>query len=170
MTRKTHSKSGSRERMTKVWACAWLLGIFLFPTHLFGQDRAVMTAPMVRSVEGVVTVVTQFSGFQADRTYRIGIGVESPPPPNMEIQLHRDGRSIGQMTEFQQAYVSHWWNVDQVAARGFVLRGSDLAGGELTLEIKIQKDELSRSGNLYLFISRDYGLDRFYLEDGSTIN
>ncbi|HUG43284.1 MAG TPA: hypothetical protein VMN76_03480 [Acidobacteriota bacterium] len=174
MARKSLPNSDIWERSARNSVCPWLWPLLflllLVPAEAFGQDRAVMTAPTVRSVEGVVSVVTQFSGFRPDRTYRIGVGFANAPIPSLEIQLHRESRKIGQLTDFQQGFVSHWWGVDHVMARGFVLKGSELPGGELTLEIKIQREDLKRHENMYLFIARDYGSDRFYLEDGSTID
>lgn len=148
--------------------------LFLTPAGLlFAQDSATMSAPVVRNADGQVVFTTRLQNFVPGSNYRVGIGGvgNSAPDATIEVEIGESALSKA-TTDFTQGYTSHWWGVDELKSRGVALKASDLPeqGKELTLRVKLMRDAADNFEKLYLFVSRDYGGDTWYLEDGVELD
>jgi hypothetical protein len=76
------------------------------------------------------------------------------------------------VTDFTQGYTSHWWGINELKSRGVSLSESDLPDQEqqLTFRVKLQREAADNFEKLYIFVSRDYGGDTWYLEDGVELD
>lgn len=157
---------------------SWILFLFLvaaatlFPTLLLAQDRVSMSAPVIRTGMEEISISARFQGLAPERSYRIGVGVKGQFP-EAKIELARGDASFPvPLTDFVQGHTSNWWGVEQLSARGFQIEGSSVGGPaeELVLRISVPRAETDRLDNIYLFISRSYGTDTWYLEDGADLD
>lgn len=153
-----------------------VVGTLLFLTlagPLMGQDSATMSAPVVRTAEGQVVFTTHLKDFVAGSKYRIGIGGVGNSAPDATIELEMGDQAISKSaTDFTQGYTSHWWGMDELKSRGVALTGSDLPGKgqELIFRVKLAREAADNFEKLYIFVSRDYGGDTWYLEDGVELD
>ena len=151
-----------------------VLSICLFSICLtnVSAQGVTMGSPVVRIVEGNVMISVRVDQFNADDKYRIRVGVAGDTPLPLEMTLTKGADTITEITEFTQGFTAHWWNVDQIACKGLELSGDMLpaAGQEGSLQIKIEKSELENTERIYIFVSKDYGSDTWYLEDGSELD
>lgn len=140
-------------------------------TPLMGQG-ATMGSPVVRIVENDVRISVRLENFNAEDSYRIGVGVAGETAPSADMTLTVGANTVGEVTEFIQGFTAHWWDVEQIAAKGLVLSGENLpaSGEEGSLQITIPRDSLENTEKLYIFISKDYGSETWYLEDGSELD
>lgn len=147
---------------------------FLAPTgRLVAQDSATMSAPIVRTAEGQVIFSTHLQDFASDKKYRIGIGGVGNSAPDATIELELGGEALAKSTtDFTQGYTSPWWGMSELKSRGVALAGSDLPGQgqNLTFRVKIPRKVADNYDKLYIFVSRDYGGDTWYLEDGVELD
>lgn len=135
------------------------------------QDRAVMSAPVIRSTAEEIVISAKFTNFGADRHYRIGFGAVEQVP-QMTVELLKDDQPVQvEPTNFTQGNTSGWWQVEAVKARGYVLQGADLPGqeGNLVFRVTLKRSEAEKYAKLYIFVARNYGGNRWYLEDGTVI-
>jgi hypothetical protein len=153
-----------------------IVGTLLFLTPaglLMGQDSATMSAPVVRTAEGQVVFTTRLQDFVAGNKYRIGIGGVGASAPDAEIELELGETALGKSAaDFTQGYTSHWWGMDELKSRGVTLAASDLPGKgkELTFRVKLAREAADNFEKLYIFVSRDYGGNTWYLEDGVELD
>ena len=148
--------------------------LFLTPTSLLlAQDSATMSAPVVRTAEGQVIFTTQVENFVAGSKYRVGIGGvgNSGPAASIELELGENALAKPE-TDFTQGYTSHWWGMDALKSRGVALAAGELPskGQQLTVRVKVPRDNADAFDKLYIFVSRDYGGDTWYLEDGVELD
>lgn len=135
------------------------------------QERASMSAPVIRSTAEELVISARFENFVADRSYRIGFGaVDKVPEMTLELS-HNDQPVSLEAQDFVQGNTSAWWRVEQVNARGYVLKGADLPeeAGALLFRVQLKRSEAEKYDRLFIFVARDYGNDRWYLEDGTVI-
>ena len=156
----------------------WILFLYfvvvvgLFPTFLSAQDRVSMSSPVIRTNPDGISIAARFQGLQPGRSYRIGVGVKGQFPES-EIEISRgDSPLPANLTDFVQGHTSNWWGVEQLSARGFQIDGSDLAGPseELLLRVSVPRAATDQLENIYIFISRNYATDTWYLEDGVDLD
>lgn len=150
------------------------LGVAVFLAFLSAvqaQDRATMSAPIIRSVEGKLVFSVSLEGFAEGKTYRIGFGVAADSLPDIEVavELEADGTPLELTSaDFVQGSTKAWWQVPEVHGRGYVLGPTNLPP-PVRFKVSIAKADADALGKVFLFVSRDYGSDRWYLEDGTVI-
>lgn len=136
-----------------------------------GQGRVAMSSPVIRSKEGSVFLVVNFSDFQPGSSYQIGIGSTSVDLTSAKIELVVDSRlSNAQLASFEQGNTQGWWGVSSIQVRGYRLGTSVGPGQKLTLSVQMPIGLADQAGKLYLFVARDYGEELWYLEDGIELN
>ena len=138
---------------------------------VLGQG-ATMGSPVVRIVEGEVLISVRVENFNPGDKYRVGIGIVGETPLPAEMVFTRGGSPVGEVTEFTQGFTAHWWNVEQIICKGMELSGDMLPaeGVEGSLQISIPKDSMDNTESVYIFVSKDYGSETWYLEDGSELD
>ena len=131
-----------------------------------------MSSPVVRIVEGSVMISLRMETFNAGDKYRIGVGVAGETALPVEMTFTKGADSFGETTEFTQGFTAHWWNVDQIICTGLELSGDMLPaeGGEGAVQIAIPRSSLENKEKIYIFVSKDYGSETWYLEDGSELD
>jgi len=131
-----------------------------------------MGSPVVRIVEGNVLVSVRLETFNPGDTYRIGVGVAGDTAPDADMTFTVGGEAVGEVSEFTQGFTAHWWNVEQITCKGMELSGDMLpaTGDEGSLQITIPRASLENTEKIYIFVSKDYGSDTWYLEDGSELD
>jgi hypothetical protein len=135
---------------------------------LSAQDSAEMAAPVIRSAEGKVVFSSRFQSFATGSSYRIGVGgVDVTPDAQLELLLDDEPLDF-EPVSFQQGNTSHWWGMVELAAKGYILKPSDLPteGQNLRMRITIPREIIDTYEKVYIFVSKDYGSDVWYLEDG----
>jgi hypothetical protein len=141
---------------------------------LTAQDRATMSAPVIRAVpEGNVTISAQFADMSANGEYRVGFAIPTGKVPGIKLELLKDGTPVNlPVMDFEQGYCANWWGISKVSAQGFVVLGSAIPGKDqkLTLRVTAPKTELDKYKKAYLLVSRKYGTDVWYIEDGSEMD
>jgi len=151
-----------------------VLAICLFSMFFatLSAQGVTMGSPVVRIVEGSVLISVRADQFNAGDNYRIGVGVVGETPLAAEMTFTKGAETIDEVVEFTQGFTAHWWNVDQIVCKGLELSGDMLpaAGEEGNLQIKIDRDALEGKEKIYIFVSKDYGSDTWYLEDGSELD
>lgn len=150
-----------------------LLAVLPFVTSAVAQDRATMSAPIIRSTPDGVSFTVRFQNFAEGRSYRVGFGSQGEQAPNVTLELLKEEQAFAQSPiSFAQGNTSGWWGVEQVASRGYALGPEGLPDPEeaLTFRVTMPRDVADRYEKLYLFVSRNYGSDRWYMEDGSEID
>lgn len=143
-----------------------LLVMFLtFP--VLGQ-RVEMSSPVIRTTVDDIILSVDFTGFTSGNSYRIGFGAaKGQVKARLQLVKGTEDVPIPQM-EFDQGHTDSWWSVPKISARGWSLEGADLpkAGERLTFRVMIARADAKEISKVYLLISRDYGGDLWYLEDG----
>ena len=131
-----------------------------------------MGSPVVRIIEGNVMISVRAETFNAGDKYRLGVGVPGETALPAEMTFTKAAGSVGEVTEFTQGFTAHWWNVEQIICKGINLSGDMLptAGEEGSLQISIPREALAGKEKIYIFVSKDYGSDTWYLEDGSELD
>jgi hypothetical protein len=145
-----------------------------FALPLLAQDRAAMSAPVIRPTPEGVTISAQFSNFASGGEYRLGIAtVEGAPLKAAQIELIKGEQRLPQNpVDFDQGHTSGWWQVNKVSTRGFFLKGNDLPTNDekLTLRVTIPKEEIKKHDKVFLLVARKYGETVWYLEDGQDVD
>lgn len=131
-----------------------------------------MGSPVVRIVEGDVLINVRVESFNAGDSYRIGVGVAGEAALPVEMTFIKAGNPVGEVTEFTQGFTAHWWNVEQIICKGINLSGDMLPsdGEEGSLQISIPRTNMENVEKIYIFVSKDYGSETWYLEDGSELD
>jgi hypothetical protein len=142
------------------------LAIFL-SAPIFAQAGASMTAPVVRNMEGQVVVTTRVTGFSSGGKYRIGIGCvgANAPKANVEALKNGDQPLSLEAKNWVQSNTKDWWQVEPVQSIGIYIGPSDIPE-EVLFRISIAKEDADQHEKMYIFVSKDYGSDTWYLEDG----
>jgi hypothetical protein len=145
-----------------------------FAAPLLAQNRAAMSAPVIRPTPEGVTISAQFSNFVSEGEYRLGIAtVEGKPLTGAQVELIKGDQPLTRNpVDFDQGHTSGWWQVSKVSTRGFFLRGNDLPKEDerLTLRVTIPRDELRKHDKVFLLVARKYGETIWYLEDGQDVD
>jgi len=148
--------------------------VFSFCLLLPAQDRATMSPPVIRAMpEGNVSFSAQFSDFAPTGEYRVGFGPATGKLAGAKLEVLKDGEAITvPSAAFDQGYASNWWNISKVALQGFQVTGSNLPpkSGKLTLRVTVPKTELDKVKKVYMLVSRKYGEDVWYIEDGTEMD
>lgn len=140
----------------------------VFPL-VWTQDRASMTAPVVKPTPEEVVMTVRFNDFNAGNEYRIGVGTATAKIPNVKIELLKNDAPISKnLASFEQGFAQHWWNIDKVVSQGFALTAPDFPKQDekLSMRVTVPKAEADKLKKIYLFISKKYAEDRWYIEDG----
>jgi hypothetical protein len=157
--------------MKKLVLVTLVLGFSLF---LFAQDRASMSAPVIRAMpEGNVSFSAQFSDLASTGEYRLGFGPATGKLNGAKIEVLKNGTPINsQISDFEQGYCSNWWNINKVSLQGVSLSGGTIPNKDekLTLRVTVPKAELEKVKKVYMLVSRKYGTDVWYIEDGVEMN
>jgi hypothetical protein len=151
---------------------ATLLVLFL-AAPVFAQDRATMSAPVIRSSAEQVVITVRFEKLAPSRSYRIGLGAAGDQAPQATTTLTTNDKPVPiEATDFTQGNTSGWWKVDQLSCIGYVVSGPAVPaqGQSLLLQFKLPKAAADKFDKLFVFVSRDYGSQRWYLEDGTEID
>lgn len=158
----------------KAWILFFtMLLVSFFTGPVFAQGRATMSAPVIRSTADQVTITVRIESLSADRTYRIGLGATGENAPGATATIHSGEKALPiEATNFVQGNTSAWWKVDQLSCIGFVVSGPAIpaAGQSLLLQFTLPKATADTFSKMYVFVSRDYGSQRWYLEDGTEID
>ena len=142
-------------------------------TSVLAQDRASMSAPIIRSTPDGVVFTVRFQSFAEGRSYRVGFGSMGERAPEVTVELLSEDVPVSlNPISFAQGNTSGWWGVEQVASRGYALGPEGLPDEEqaLTFRVTVSRDVADRFEKVYVFVSRNYGADRWYMEDGSEID
>jgi len=145
----------------------------LIVSPAIAQDRATMSAPVIRASGDEVIFSVRFENFSPDRSYRIGFGAKGEAVPDVQVALSNEDRDLPlEPMDFSQGNTKGWWKIEQVGARGYTIGKSEIpeAGKALTFKVTVPRDVADNYDKVYLFVSRDYGSGRWYLEDGSEID
>lgn len=143
--------------------------ILCFVASMQAQERVSMSAPIIRSTAEELVFTVRFEGFTDGRTYRLGVAAAGATP-EASLELLRDDSPLNlSPTEFVQENTKAWWGVDSIKARGYTLGPNNLPDGAVTLRVTMARETADQLGKLYLFIARDYGSGRWYLEDGTEL-
>ena len=148
------------------------LTVFL-ATPVLAQQGASMTAPIIRSAEGSVRLSVRFSNFAPGNRYRIGFGIPGDVTPDVTLELLENETAVSKdPVDFVQKNTNHWWALPQLSARGFAFSASELAtaGREFVFRVAVPRELAEKAGKIFIFVSRDYGAETWYLEDGSELN
>ncbi len=131
---------------------------------------AEMSVPILKTTPELISVTTSFSAFEPGAEFRIGVGA-SGPMDNLEITLKEEGDDVPLgIVDFKQGYMSSWFEVDEVEAKGYTL-GSKFSGDRrVTMKVTFPRPVADRLGKFYVFVSKKYGPNIWYLEDGSEID
>lgn len=132
-----------------------------------GQGRVAMSSPVIRSKEGSLFLVVNFSDFQSGGSYQLGIGSSGVDLTSAQIELVADN-ALGnvQLVSFEQGNTQGWWGISSIQVRGYQLGTSVGPGQKLTMSVQMPIGLADQAEKLYLFVSRDYGENLWYLEDG----
>ncbi len=150
---------------------AFLTGFLATP--VLAQTSATMSAPIIRSAEGAVRFSVRFSNFVPNSRYRIGIGIRGDKTPDVTLELLENEAAVSKdPVNFVQKNTNHWWGIPQLSVRGFAFSASELAGEgrEFVFRMSLPRESADKAGKLYIFVSRDYGAETWYLEDGSELD
>ena len=144
-----------------------LLVMFLTFSAL-GQDRVEMSSPVIRTTVEDIILSVDLTDFTAGNSYRLGFGT-AKGQIKARLQLTKGTEDVPfPKMDFVQGHTSTWWQVPQISARGWSLEGANLpkAGERLTFRVLISRADAKEITKIYLLISRSYGPDLWYLEDG----
>ncbi len=158
------------EKMKKLVVVILFLSIGVF---LSGQDRATMSAPVIRATPEGVTFSASFTDLSPGGEYRLGLATAGGKLTGSKVELLKNGTAIQlQPTDFDQNYTSNWWNVPKVTVHGFSLAGTNVPAktDKLTLRVTVSKEELDKQKKVYMLVARKYGEGVWYLEDGVEMN
>jgi len=148
------------------------LTVFL-ATPVLAQESATMTAPIIRSAEGAVRLSVRFSNFVQGSRYRIAFGIPGEVTPEVTLELLENEAAVSKdPVDFVQKNTNHWWAIPQLAARGFAFSASEIGteGKEFVMRVSVPRELAEKAGKIFVFVSRDYGGDTWYLEDGSELD
>jgi hypothetical protein len=142
--------------------CSWML--------VQAQERVSMSAPIIRSTGEDLVFTVRFESFADGRAYRLAVAAAGAKAPDVVLELLK-GEEPMQLkpAEFLQENTKGWWGVDSIHARGYTLGPAGLPDEIVTFKVTITRDAADQHDKLYLFVSRDYGSGRWYLEDGTEL-
>jgi hypothetical protein len=132
-----------------------------------GQGRVAMSSPIIRSKEKSLFLVVSFSDFQPGSSYQLGIGSNGVDLTSAKIELTLGSQlSSSPLVSFEQGNTQGWWGTNSIQVRGYQLGTSVGPGQKITMSVQIPIELADQAKKLYLFVSRDYGENLWYLEDG----
>lgn len=171
---RTSKEFGGYDMKDKTWILfSAVLLVFFLAGPVLAQGRATMSAPVIRSTAEQVVITVRFENLDASRSYRIGLGDAGDKAPATEAKLTKNDQPVPiETTDFTQGNTSGWWKVDELSCRGYVVSGPAVPaeGQSLLLQFTMPKAVADAYSKLYVFVSRDYGSSRWYLEDGTEID
>lgn len=139
-------------------------------TVVQAQERVSMSAPIIRSTGDDLVFTVRFESFADGRTYRLAVAAAGAKAPAVTLELLKGETPVEMKSaEFVQENTKGWWGVDSIKAWGYTLGPSGLPDDPVTLRVTISRDAADQYEKLYLFVSRDYGSGRWYLEDGTEL-
>ncbi len=145
----------------------------LLATPVLAQQGASMSAPIIRTAEGAIRFSVHFTNFAPDSRYRIGFGIRGDETPDVTLELQENETVVSKdPVDFVQKNTNHWWAIPQLSVRGYAFSASELVGEgkEFVLRMSVPREAAEKAGKIYIFVSRDYGGNTWYLEDGSELD
>ncbi|HSR51848.1 MAG TPA: hypothetical protein VLV83_13545 [Acidobacteriota bacterium] len=138
---------------------------------LAAAGRAEMAAPILKTSTEEIVVTASFTSFDPESNYRIGVGSPAKTINDYQMTLEQSEKPLPvRESTFTQGYLSAWFGLEEIPAKGFVFSGSDLTPDvRVQLQITMPRAEADRLNRFFIFVAKDYGSDTWYLEDGSEI-
>ena len=146
----------------------FVLFVMFLTFPVLGQDRVTMTSPVIRTTVDDIILSVDLTDFTAGNSYRLGFGA-AKGQIKARLQLVKGTEDVPvPQVDFVQGHTSSWWEVPQISVRGWSLEGANLPkpGEQLTFRVMISRADAKEITKVYLLISRSYGPDLWYLEDG----
>ena len=146
----------------------FVLFVMFLTFPVLGQDRVTMTSPVIRTTVDDIILSVDLTDFTAGNSYRLGFGA-AKGQIKARLQLVKGTEDVPvPQVDFVQGHTSSWWEVPQISVRGWSLEGANLPepGERLTFRVMISRADAKEITKVYLLISRSYGPDLWYLEDG----
>lgn len=128
---------------------------------------ATMSVPVIRSGVETIAITTRLTEF-ADEAHRVGVSCGNCDLSQIKIELTVDGgpvRSAGQ--NFSQGTSRIWFGVEPLESRGFFFDGKP--GENLVLKVEVPRQIADEGGPFYLFASKNFGKDIWYIVAGESI-
>ncbi|HSR66875.1 MAG TPA: hypothetical protein VLU25_02945 [Acidobacteriota bacterium] len=138
---------------------------------LAAAGRAEMAAPILKTSTEEIVLTASFTSFDPGADYRIGVGAPARTINDYQMVLEQADKPMPvRETNFVQGYLSAWFGLEEVPAKGFVFKGSDVNPDvRVQLQITLPRAEADRLQRFFVFVAKSYGPDTWYLEDGSEI-
>ena len=150
-----------------------LFAAVLLPAVSSLAQRASMESPIVKTSSEQVTFTAGFSSFEPEAEYRIGVGTGGASLEKATIQFETENGEalrVG-LVDFKQGHTSSWFDVPEIAARGFIRSGDILsAGRRIILKFSIPRRDADAIKKIYVFVAKRYGPETWYLEHGAEVN
>ena len=146
----------------------FVLFVMFLTFPVLGQDRVTMTSPVIRTTVDDIILSVDLTDFTSGNSYRLGFGA-AKGQVKARLQLVKGTEEVPTpQMDFVQGHTSSWWEVPQISARGWSLEGANLpdAGERLTFRVMISRADAKEITKVYLLVSRSYGPELWYLEDG----
>ena len=148
------------------------LAIAFLSMPVAAQDRASMTSPVIKTTVEDIQFSVDLSDFSPGNVYRLGVGA-AQNAVNAKLELLKNETPMtSKPMDFVQGYTSAWWQVEQLSVTGYTLKGSDVPkqGEKITFRVSISRSDAKTISKVYLLVSRQYGPDLWYLEDGVDLD
>lgn len=145
----------------------------VFSFDLLAQDRASMTAPIIKPSVETIAFTARFSDFVAGDEHRLGVGTAKGKINKCTIELFKNETPLQKReVSFKQGHASHWWDINLISMRGFVFKPVDLPkkGETLTMTVTVPRAELNQVKKLYILVARRYAENLWYIEDGAEVD
>lgn len=142
-------------------------------THGLVVGQAVMSSPTVRANEEGVQITARFSNFSKESSYRIGVGTTGAQLENAKIELLKGETPLSNnLVNFKQGYTQSWFEVDEILVRGVVFTpdGDPAPSEAVLIRVTLPKEEADRQKRLFLILSKSYGPDVWYIQEGAELN
>ena len=146
----------------------FVLFVMFLTFPVLGQDRVTMTSPVIRTTVDDIILSVDLTDFTSGNSYRLGFGA-AKGQVKARLQLVKGTEEVPTpQMDFVQGHTSSWWEVPQISVRGWSLEGANLpdAGERLTFRVMISRADAKEITKVYLLVSRSYGPELWYLEDG----
>ena len=144
-----------------------------FPGSGFGQSRATLSAPVLKTEPDAITFTTRFSSFVDGNDYRIGVGTTGEELSGAQFELSQGDSALSkELFGFRQGFATAYFNVDEIQVQGFFFPSSELPTGdqELTLKVTVPRSEAEKAERLFIIVTKQFGPDTWYIMDGAEIN
>ena len=153
------------------WLFATFLGLCLV-VPVRGQEEAAMASPVLRATPEAINITARFSNFPSGSQYRLGVGAVGEGIGDVELELLKGDAPVSkESVSFKQGYAQSWFEVDEIAVRGYTLASSDhpAQGQDLVLKITLPRAEAERVKKVFVILAKYYNPDRWYILEGAEL-